>query len=425
MKETLKSAALALLIAASLVQSYFLIYRLPGTNPVVKTENDYVATENMGDELDVSRVIFPKQLVVHLGGNKHTVFYPDSTFYNLIFSRLQARQFDGFQRDVAQSRDWSKIRSEDEGIELEFGTGVPVSLLQKIMQIAPDPLFESESIDRIFLYSAAGEDKVHVFFFSVQGDVVYEAAKADLTVQDLKQHVDFGRTWMPYTLVDNTYYVPEEPLEMVEGTLGTGQYTVEQMQRSLFFDPSITRNIREKDGSEIYTDSKRSLQVRQNQNWINYTDPAVPAAGEDNLGKNGLSAVDFVNQHGGFSGTYRMELGEETDGKQTVQFQQYYSSFPIIDVPEFHYGVMKLEMQQGTTTVYERSLIYLKTDNQSKKMVQLPYGQALKDKIAAAAGGGTIKELYPGYRPSLGESGMTLTPVWVLEMEDGTVQVLK
>nr|WP_237691097.1 two-component system activity regulator YycH [Paenibacillus caui] len=421
----MKSAVLALLIVASLVQSYFLIYRLPGSDPVVKTENDYVMTENMGTEMEVDHVIFPKQMVVHLGENKHTVFYPDSTFYNLIFSRLQGRQFDGFQRDVAKNLDWAKIRSEDEGIELEFGSGVPVTLLQQIMQIEPDPLFESESINRIFLYSPKEADKVHVFFFSVKGDVVYEAAKADLTVQDLKQHVDFGRSWMPYTLVDNTYYVPAKPLELVETGFEIGQFTVEQMQRSLFFDPSITRNIREKDGSEIYTDSKRSLQVRQNQNWINYTDPAVPATGDNSPDKNALSAVDFVNQHGGWNGHYRMELGEETDGKQTVRFQQYSSSFPIIDVPNFHYGVMKLEMRQSTTTVYERSLIYMKEENREKRIVKLAGGDDLKARIAAVSKDNDVADLYPGYRPVLEESGLVLKPVWVLELKDGSVRMLQ
>lgn len=425
MKETLKTSALVLLIMASLVQSYFLIYRLPGSDPVVKTENDYVQTENMGTEMEANQTIFPEELIIHMGDNRHTVFYPDSTFYNLIFSRLQGRQFDGFQRDVVQNVDWAKIRSEDEGIELYFGSGVPVVLLQKIMQIAPDPLFESESINRIFLYNTKGEDKVHVFFFSEQGDVVYEASKADLTVQDLHQHVNFGQNWVPYELVNDTYYVPKQPLQLVQANLETGQYTVEQMQRSLFFDPSFTRNIREKDGSEIYTDSKRSLQVKQNQNWINYTDPAVPSAGENSPDKNALSAVDFVNQHGGWSGRYRMEMGEDTEDKQTVLFQQYYDSYPIIDVPEFHYGVMRLEMRQGTATVYERSLLYLKEENEKKTMVDLPGGEQLKAKIDLAAKAGTVKDLYPGYRPVLEEQGLELKPVWVLELADGTVKTLQ
>lgn len=424
MKETLKTAALTFLILASLVQSYFLIYRLPGSNPVVKTENDYVQTENMGTEMEAEQTIFPKEMIIHMGDNRHTVFYPDSTFYNLIYSRLQGRQFDGFQRDVAQNTNWAKIRSEDEGIELSFGSGVPVALLQKTMQIAPDPLFESESISRIFLYNTKGEDKVHVFFFSERGDVVYEASKADLTVQDLHQHVNFGQNWVPYELVDDTYYVPEKPLQLVQAGFETGQFTVEQMQRSLFFDPSFTRNIREKDGSEIYTDSKRSLQVKQNQNWINYTDPAVPAAGENSQGKNALSAVDFVNQHGGWNGRYRMELGEESEGKQIVLFQQYYDDFPIIDVPEFHYGVMRLEMRQGTATVYERSLLYLKEENQQKTMIKLSGGEQLKSNIAIAAKDGEVQDLYPGYRPVLQDKGLALQPVWVLELKDGTIKTL-
>ena len=103
-------------------------------------------------------------------------------------------------------------------------------------------------------------------FFSTEGDVVYEAAQADLTVQDVDQLVDFGLSWTPYKMVDGRYYTPAKELNMVSMELPIGEYTVEQMQRSLFFDPSITRNIREKDGSEIYTDSKRSLQVDQGQN---------------------------------------------------------------------------------------------------------------------------------------------------------------
>lgn len=423
MKETLKTSALALLIVISLVQSYFLIYRLPGADPVVKTENDYVQTEKMGTEMEAVQTVFPKKMIIHMGDDRHTVFYPDSTFYKLIYSRLQGRQFDGFQRVVAQNLDWSKIRSEDEGIELSFGTGIPVVLLEKMMQIAPDPLFESESISRIFLYNTKGEDKVHVFFFSEQGDVVYEASKADLTVQDLQQHVNFGQSWTPYDLVGNTYYVPEKPLELVQAGFTTGRFTVEQMQRSLFFDLSFTRNIKEKDGSEIYTDSKRSLQV-QNQNWMNYTDPAVPATGENSPDRNAVSAVDFVNQHGGWNGRYRMELGEENAGKQTVLFQQYYQEFPILDVPEFHYGVMRLEMNQGTATVYERSLLYMEQENEGKQMVTLSGGEELKDKVNAAAAFGEVVDLCPGYRPELTENGLLLKPVWVLELKDGTIKTL-
>ncbi|GJM68354.1 hypothetical protein HMSSN036_05700 [Paenibacillus macerans] len=193
MKEKVKSLTLALLVACSLIQSYFLIYQLPGSNPVVKSGSDYIRTENMGTALKSEDMLYPAQIAVHLGKERHTVFYPDSTFYNLIYSRLKVRQFDGFQRHAVQNFDWPAIRGEHVGIELEFGDGIPVELLQKVMQIAPDPLFDAETVSRLLIYNTGTEDQVRVFFFSSQGDVVYEATKADLTVQDVQQQADFGK----------------------------------------------------------------------------------------------------------------------------------------------------------------------------------------------------------------------------------------
>lgn len=429
MKETVKSLVLTLLVICSLVQSYFMIYRLPGSDPVVKTESDYIKTENMGQESDVESMIFPSQIAIHLGEERHTVFYPESAFYDLIYSRLKGRQFDGFQRYAVENINWADIRSSHTGIELEFDAGVPVALLQRVMQIAPDPLFEGENVSRILIYNTDTEDQVRVFFFSSQGDVVYEATKADLTVQDVRQQVDFGKEWVPYTLA-NGLYIPEQPISMVETGLNISLFTAEQMQSSLFFDPSITRYIREKDGSEIYTDSKRSLQVRQNRNWINYTDPAAPAAGENNPGRDVLSAVDFVNEHGGWNGLFRLQETDVTNAEQhTTMFQQYYGngpfgSFPIIDLPAFHYSEITLEMRQGTITGYERSLIYATEGEWKKEIVELPGGEELRNQIAALEEGARILRLYPSYLPSLTQEGLLLKPVWAVELSNGATRVV-
>lgn len=430
MKEQIKSLVLALLVLCSLVQSYYLIYRLPGSDPVVKTESDYIKQENMGQRAEAEDMLFPAQIAVHLGDNRHTVFYPESAFYNLIYSRLKGRQFDGFQRYAVENINWSELRSRHTGVELEFGRGIPVSLLQKVMQIASDPLFEAESISRVLIYNTENEDQVRVFFFSSQGDVVYEATKADLTVQDVRQQVDFGKDWVPYTLVGG-YYLPEQPIDMVEASINIGLFSTDQMQSSLFFDPSITRYIREKDGSEIYTDSKRSLQVKQGRNWVNFTDPAAPAAGENNPGRNALSAVDFVNEHGGWNGRYRLKQTEGLDGgeQHTVVFQQYYGegqygAFPIIDLPAFHYGEITLEMRQGTITGYERSLIYTTEGFLDKNMVQLPSGDELRSQLSRLEIESEIVGLYPAYLPTLTQDGLHLKPVWAAELKNGATRVL-
>lgn len=427
MKERLKTGLLIVLVLGSLLQSYFLIYRLPGSESVVQAENSYVKTEDMGPEAKTEELIYPKKMIMHLGEDKHTVFYPGQIFYDLVYNRLKGRTFESFQRRTLSNMDWSKLRSSSKGIELTFGSGIPVTLLQKVMQITPDSLFEGESIDKIWVYSIEGEPKVHALFFSTEGNVVYEATQADLTVQDVHQLVDFGLDWVPYTVQEGTsVYIPEEPVEMVSLELPIGMYTVEQMQRSLFFDPSITRNIRERDGSELYTDSKRSLQVDRGQNWMNYTDPAAPPSGESSPGKDVLSAIDFVNQHGGWNGSYRLSQSEDNEDRTLVEFQQYHRGYPILNTPGFNYGIMKLELQNGTVTSYERSLVYVKIEEQKKKIVELPAGDELRKKLDKLPDDLKIIDLDPAYLPIITEdSGMRLKPVWAVQLSNGNIKVLE
>ncbi|MEK4061656.1 MULTISPECIES: YycH family regulatory protein [Paenibacillus] len=424
MKETIKSWILALLVCGSLVESYYLIYRLPGSDSAVMSEKLYVKTDNMGPEEKVENLLYPDKMIIHMGEDKHTLFYPGSTFYDLIMNRLKGRGFESFQRRSVQDFDWDKIRSENSGIELSFGAGIPVTLLQRVMQLAPDSLFQGESIDRIWIYNIKNDSKAHAVFFSTRGDIVYEAAKADLTVQDVQQHVDFGMNWTPYTAVNGDYYVPEEKISLVEVEIPSGMYTIEQMQNNLFFDAGSTRYIPEKDGSKIYTDSKRSLQVDQEQNWMSYSDPAALPAGESTPAKDALEAVDFVNKHGGWNGTYRLASTEEGNQERTVSFQQYYGSYPIMSKPKLQYGVINLELQQGTVSSYERSLMYTEEGKAVKQVVELPGGDELRAKLAQFSEASPVKDLTPAYVASVNGEKLKLLPVWRVTLRDGTFLTL-
>lgn len=424
MKERIKSWILALLVCGSLIESYYLIYRLPGSDSAVMSENLYVKTDNMGPEEKVENLLYPDKMIIHMGEDKHTLFYPGSTFYDLIMNRLKGRGFESFQRRSVQDFDWDKIRSENSGIELSFGAGIPVTLLQRVMQLAPDSLFQGESIDRIWIYNIKNDSKAHAVFFSTRGDIVYEAAKADLTVQDVQQHVDFGTNWTPYTAVNGDYYVPEEKISLVEVEMPSGMYTIEQMQNNLFFDAGSTRYIPEKDGSKIYTDSKRSLQVDQEQNWMSYSDPAALPAGESTPAKDALEAVDFVNQHGGWNGTYRLASTEEDNQERTVSFQQYYGSYPIMSKPKLQYGVINLELQQGTVSSYERSLMYTDEGKAVKQVVELPAGDELRAKLSQFSQASPVEDLTPAYVAAVNGEKLKLTPVWRVTLRDGTLLTL-
>lgn len=67
---------LVLLILGSLVESYYLIYRLPGSDSAVLSKTLYVKTDNMGPKEKVENLLYPDKMIIHMGGDKHTPFYP-------------------------------------------------------------------------------------------------------------------------------------------------------------------------------------------------------------------------------------------------------------------------------------------------------------------------------------------------------------
>jgi regulatory protein YycH of two-component signal transduction system YycFG len=428
MMEKGKSVLLFLLVVISLVQSYFLAYSTPYMDAKVKTELAYVKTESLGTTEKVENLIFPEQIVLHLGNDKHTVFYPSTqTFYELIFTKLQDREFRGMQRDAVNSIDWDQIRREDQGVELRFGRAVPFELLQRVFKIDSDFLFSRDSIDRIWIYANKGRDEVRTFFFSSDGRNVYESLRADLTIRDVEGYVGFGQYWDPYTSEDGKLYIPEKPItRLMEMQVPFKQYTTDQMQANLFFDPGITRTIQDsKTGPQFYTDGKTGLKIEQNGTWLSYTDPVAPTNSENNLIDNVMAAISFVNQHGGWNGKHQLVKEIKSETESAIRFQQYYRDVPIVSGSSMNFGYMQLTLQQGVVSSYNRSLLVLGNEVTNKRSRQLPGGDQLRKLIKDVnASGRIIEAVFPAFKPLLDKETVDLSPVWAARLVTGEVIIL-
>jgi regulatory protein YycH of two-component signal transduction system YycFG len=428
MMENVKSVVLGLLVALSLVQSYFLAYSMPSLEARVKSGQDYVPTEPLGPALEVKDLLFPELIVLHLGEDRHTVFFPDNApYYDLILKKLQGRDFKGIQQSAADTVDWNRVRREYQGLELRFSRPIPFQQLQTVFKIDADFLFSRDAIDRIWIYVRKDSEEVRTFFFSSDGRV-YEAQRADLTVGDVQTNVGFGEYWTPYQTANGQLYVPEKTYDRAtELRVPISRYTTEQMQRNLFFDPGITRVIQEQGaGNRIYTDGKRLLKISENGGWISYSDPAAPTEGQTDLSDNLSAAVQFVNQHGGWNGPYRLTQSEAPPGEadSVIRFQQYYRQVPIVPGPRLTFGYMELRLQQGNVTSYDRSLLILADAPDSRSGRSLPGGDALRSLIDRADYGYAIVSLFPAYRPELAKDAVTLRPVWAARLADGSVRVV-
>jgi len=426
MMERLKTALLIGLVILSLVQSYLLVYSFPEIGATVRTEQEYISPERMGDPLRIDEVLYPEDMVLHMGGDRHAVLYPETGYYIRIYDQIASGEYRNFQRIPYAMRDWDELRRNTQGVELRFGGAMPVALLQKTMQLDGDILFLNDAIDRIWLMrrNFPGRNVAEIYFFSADGETVYMAARSPLTADEIADLAGLGSYMPAYALWRGDIYLPEEPIETVAYSFGYTSFSPQQMQRSLFFDPNKTRYLEDRSGQVIYTDGKRGLQLESGDTWMVFTDPVPMQDGVDNLADNVLAAVQFVNQHGGWDGRYRFVPGEVNSGGRNIVFQQYYERYPLIS-GGVRYGQIRLLMQQGTPVVYERSLLNLGEREKDAQLRWLPSGARLRMSLESFSRVREISAVFPAQYVTLTEDRrLVMEPVWAVRFTDGTVQSL-
>ncbi|HIW33365.1 MAG TPA: YycH family regulatory protein [Candidatus Paenibacillus intestinavium] len=425
MMERFKSALLVFLVVLSLLQTYLLAYRMPWLGTTTRSDQDYVNTELIGKVSNVESVIYPEELILHLGEDKHTIVYPNTQFYDLIVrQRLANRELKGLQLVANKATDWTQLKRDHQGIELSFRNGISFDLLKKLLKIEADALHAATQIDRIYIYAVKESEEVHAFFFEKNGSTVYEAVRVDLTVKDLQDYVGFGEYLPRYEYLKEHLYVAIDPIQATEYSFGYDVITPEQMQRSLFFDYSTTRAIVNRSGSQIYTDGKRGLKVEQNGLWISYSNSTASQTNTAPASENVYVAVDFVNQHGGWDSSYQLANVPEADEKY-IRFRKYIEQYPVIDISPFNYGYIQLGFQQGVVVEYERTLITLPSVAESKTIRWLFGGTGLRSQLESYSNKDKVVAIFPALTAvPQSDNQVKFIPVWAVQLQDGTEEVL-
>jgi regulatory protein YycH of two-component signal transduction system YycFG len=428
MMELMKSVALTLLVLLSLLQSYLLSYSSPKYEPI--NQNDYVQTEVVGTQSTLDKLIFPQQIVIHTGKQGYSVLYPEQPDYTYIFDNLKQTTFDGMRRvnTAITPIDWDKQRESQEGLEIRFQYAVPVSVLQSVLQIKGDLPSDNDLINSLWVSVKENREEVLIYFRTNTNGIVYEAPKTNLSVGDVEKLVLRGETMPAYHTYNGDYYLPNESLPTAAYEIPYTVYTAEQLKKSLFVDPGLTRNLTERDGSEIYTDGKRGLQIRNEQRWMNYSDPAAPVDNRPDLLEYLNVAVQFINQHGGWNGTFLLggipQKFAATGTGQPFVFHRYYQTFPIENLQDVYYGRIQVMLRRGIISNYERSIIVPDPKAATKLDETLVGGAVLDRLLEEAAKRKSIQTVYPVYRSDIGEETIVVTPAWLVSFWDGTQEYL-
>lgn len=422
MMEKLKSILLVTLIFTSLFQTYLLAYNRPNLDPILQSE--YIETEILGEQKELTQLIHPQQVILNHGDETYSMLYPHSVFYNLIVNKLKEITFEGFVELNQSTVNWNTLRNEHKGVQIQFKEGLSIRVLEQLFEKQLLAIARSEYIDRIWLIHDGETERVRAFFFSVTGVRIYEATRMDLTIDEIRQFVNLGQYLPEYRMVDHRYYVPESEVYMVHYKTPYIQYTPEQLHKSLFADPSISRKILERDGTEIITDGKRGLRFDRLLSWMSYSDPVVTDNLTNDVRENIVGAIQFINRHGGWDGQYIMNH-VRSNRDETIIFRQYINSYPIVSPDPAQFGYMKVSLQKGDVYSYERSLINLKHSPSIKAVEALPGGSELRELLHNYNGRRQIASLFLGYVPVMTEGSIELNPAWIIERMDGTLEVLE
>jgi len=425
--ENVKSVILVLLVLLSLVQSYLLSYSSPQFEPI--NQNDYLPTEQFGTQLEPEEVVFPEQIILHSGDSRHTVLYPATVDFNVVLNSVKGMSFEGFRRINTEfsSAHWEEMRDRMPGIEIRFKDGLPQGILATVLQINGGQLLDDEPIWKIWIFKEETNGEVNVYFITESNRQVYEVQRSNISAKEFDSLVKRIDQLPSYQPAFRDFYVPDQPIVGESYRFPYTKYTADDLKKSLFVDPAITRSLKERDGSEIYTDGKRGLQIKNEQSWMSYSDPLNQV---DNFRvdpkENLLSAVRFVNQHGGWNGKFMVYQSEQgsylnNEGSQTLVFREYYQSYPVVNPDHVYYGYIKTLVQKGIVTNYERSVIVPDYDKVSKETGTLPGGEPLKQLLETAGKEGIVVSLYPAYRPEVTEDEVKLAFSWAVEYLDGNI----
>jgi regulatory protein YycH of two-component signal transduction system YycFG len=298
-------------------------------------------------------------------------------------------------------------------------------VLQSILQIKEDAPTEDNLISRIMIYIVRNTDEVRTFFFSNRNEIVYESVKVDISAKDVEKYVAFGEILTTYHMSTwGESYLPDKPITMPKIQAKYTEFTADQMKRSLFVDPSMTRSLVERDGTQIYTDGKRGLQLKYDKHWINYSDPiSIPVESRNDLKENLLSSIQFINQHGGWNGSfvYSQMMPNQGTGPQTLLFRQYMDNYPLISLNPNPFGYIKLTLQKGMVSAYERSLVNIDSKNTIRTDATLPGGKVLDDILNNYVKKAQVVSVFPAYQVNVFKDlKVDLVPRWAVELKDGT-----
>lgn len=420
-----KTILLNLLVLTSLVLTWLLVNSQPDYDYLHPAQ--YIEPQPIGETKELHEVVKPQAIILHYGNGKYTGTSADSIYHRVIQKEMEKWYFFNMTRVNFTKQRLNQVYQQKKAIEIIYSAALPMDILEELFTFRGKVDTMIDSVGRILIYVDDTEKETYALLIDKEGKEMIQARTA-VTPKDLDQfYLSLGNSFQEMMVVDSNgesvqppFYLPKGPINMKQYRYFYQPIPVFQMIQTLFVDPSLTRQVIERDGTAIYTDGSKSVQIPPNRYSIHYYDPMTEPVNDSAEEGSFHSVIQFVNQHGGWNGTFLLEGVEifPAQKEKMYQFRQHVASYPLYGSKEESLGLINVVSRQSFILEYHRSLFNLDTFFDYED-VPIMTGQELLNRLTALGFDiGEITDITLGYTAEMNDHHLTLTPKWIIKKGD-------
>src|SRR5690606_19847405 len=327
--EHIKSIALLFLVTLSLVLTFLIWTHTPKLQII---EEKQVERVMVGKQKDLQYVIKPYRILVRdqneWSGTVGSAVINDLTE---LMTSWKGTNLQFVQNNMSNQKINDFLRNNNR-MTLFYPEEIPMKVFHAILPLSQDEIPELTFNRMIIDWNKLKTNHVITLYFLSEKNRMLFSTEVNMSesyfntsiLETLDRLIDYEEVKIQNLL---SLYVPTEKIVLIQFTYYIDEIQPDTFKDILFYDPAIVRKNVESSGSLKYTDGMTLMTVDTNLRNLNYVNPSAESLASITASRLLFESYDFINDHGGFTGDYRlMSMNLQ---KHITEYQLYKQGYPV------------------------------------------------------------------------------------------------
>ena len=340
--ENIKSGILTVLVLVSLLLTWNLWTYQPNYDKMEKSKT--VAEVTVDKKQDVTKIVRPDQVLFHVKGQHYGTSNPGEL--EKLMKEISSWTISDVKNYTEKAGNVDSFIHGSANAELIFPSDVPIELYLSVLNIEGKkiPPFNFNRI--IINVNDLDKGNGSVYFASTETGQIYSSHISPANLNEFNRDYYKNAAHYPkffaYKPSDKrTLYLPEAKVKMTTYKYLLEMLNSDEFKDALFDDPSFVQRSSIPHGEEFTNDSSK-MTVNYDSNILQYINPIPEENFVDSSYDLVKRSIDFVNEHGGWTDSFRYV--SKSESKRSVTFRLYSTDgYPIFN----DYGLSEITEEWG------------------------------------------------------------------------------